>query len=268
MATICMSTYLGDACLVPDGIPKVADITDDATDLHGWILRDDTNSEIIVAFRGTESIQNYESDTNYTLAPFDTYPECEGCEVHGGYYLIWASAYEQIQSLIQDQSSQYPDYSIIITGHRYIFPDSKITKRNPSSQTNICSLGGSVTALAAAQFSSVFNNMTIYTLGEPRTGNQAFATFIDDTYNTASPDTTSFFRLTHADDGVPNVPPTSDGYMHHGLEYWQVDPTSADDVYICTGEVTQCCEAQNGSGINAAHLTYYGHTVAVGGDCV
>ena len=118
MATICMSTYVGDLCLVPDGLTKVADITSTATDVHGWILRDDAAQEIIVAFRGTESVQNYESDTNYTLADFDTYPSCTGCQVHGGYYLLWASVYENVQSLIQDQVSLYPDYGIVITGHR------------------------------------------------------------------------------------------------------------------------------------------------------
>jgi hypothetical protein len=118
MATICMSTYVGDLCLFPDGLPKVADITNTATDVHGWILRDDASQEIIVAFRGTESVQNYESDTNYTLADFDTFSSCTGCQVHGGYYLLWASIYEDVQCLIQHQASLYPDYGIVITGHR------------------------------------------------------------------------------------------------------------------------------------------------------
>lgn len=118
MATICMSTYVGDLCDIPYGLLKVADITNAATDVHGWVLRDDATQEIIVAFRGTLSIQNYESDTNYTLADFDTYPSCTGCKVHGGYYLLWASVYEDVQSIIQDQVSLNPDYGIVITGHR------------------------------------------------------------------------------------------------------------------------------------------------------
>jgi hypothetical protein len=46
MATICMSTYVGDLCLVPDGLLKVADINNSATDVYGWVLRDDAAQEI------------------------------------------------------------------------------------------------------------------------------------------------------------------------------------------------------------------------------
>lgn len=118
MATLCMSTYLGDLCLSPGGLPKVADITNSTTDIHGWVLRDDSAQKIIVVFRGTESLQNYDTDTNYTLADFDTFPECEGCQVHGGYYLAWVSVVDQVQSLIQAQVDLYPGYGIVITGHR------------------------------------------------------------------------------------------------------------------------------------------------------
>jgi hypothetical protein len=118
MATICMSTYVEDVCVLPGGLSKVATITNSTTDIHGWILRDDTAGEIITVFRGTESIQNYETDTNYTLADFSTFPACQGCQVHGGYYLAWVSVVDQVQSLLQEEASRYPDYGIVITGHR------------------------------------------------------------------------------------------------------------------------------------------------------
>lgn len=242
-----MSTYVGDdLCPSPGGLPKVGTISNDAYDIHGWILRDDRAQEIITVFRGTESVENYETDTNYTLADFATFPSCVGCQVHGGYYLAWAAVADDVQSLIQAQATQYPDYGIVITGH---------------------SLGASLAAMAAAQYSSLYSNLTIYTLGEPRTGNAAFATFIDNTFSTASPDTTRFFRTTHADDGIPLAPPTDLGYVHHGLEYWNTNPTGTTTTFICGAETTECCGGQNGSGINAAHLTYWGKTVVLGAQC-
>lgn len=106
---------------------------------------------------------------------------------------------------------------------------------------NTITLGGSLAALAAAQFSSTFPNMTIYTTGEPRTGNEAFALFIDSTFQASNPDTTRFFRCTHENDGVLKVPGTDLGYVHHGLEYWNRDPTGASTIYICGTETTECC---------------------------
>jgi hypothetical protein len=123
-------------------------------------------------------------------------------------------------------------------------------------------------ALAAAQFRSLFTNLTVYTYGEPRTGNQAFASFINQQFQATDPATTTFFRSTHNNDGIPSTPPTSLGYVHHGVEYWNHDPTSAANTDICTGDELQCCEALNGTGINAAHLTYFGHTVVIGGQCL
>ena len=118
MANICMSAYVDDLCLYPGGLPILADITNDATDVHGWVLRDDTTREIIAVFRGTESITNLLSDTNYTLANFDTFPECGSCQVHGGYYLLWVSVHDQVLTELQSAAASYPDYGIVLTGHR------------------------------------------------------------------------------------------------------------------------------------------------------
>lgn len=123
-------------------------------------------------------------------------------------------------------------------------------------------------ALAAAQYSSAFPNITLYTLGEPRTGNPAFADFMEREYEATDPSTTRYFRITHADDGVPNEPPESDGYVHPGLEFWSEDPISPQNTFICMGREIQCCEAQGGSGINGAHLVYFGKPVLVGGQCL
>ena len=128
MATICMSTYVGDLCLFPDGLTKVTDIYNADTDIYGWILLDTAGSEIILAFRGTESIENYETDTNYTLADFDTFPNCVGCQVHGGYYLAWVSVVDTVQALLEQQAALYPGYGIVITGHRYLSPTTSLHK--------------------------------------------------------------------------------------------------------------------------------------------
>jgi hypothetical protein len=86
MATISQAAY-ADLCNIPASITTVKKIYNAQTDTNGWVLRDDSRQEIIIVFRGTGRDTNLQLDTNYTLAPFDTLPECVGCTVHGGYYL-------------------------------------------------------------------------------------------------------------------------------------------------------------------------------------
>lgn len=116
---ISQATYAGDLCVLP-GLTRVASILNTTTDIHGWILRDDVAQELIVAFRGTLSLTNLNTDENYTLANFDTLPSCSGCQVHGGYYLAWLSVLDQVQSLVDSQMTALPSYNLIITGHRSV----------------------------------------------------------------------------------------------------------------------------------------------------
>ncbi|KAJ6104815.1 hypothetical protein N7523_011135 [Penicillium sp. IBT 18751x] len=236
MATISQAAY-ANLCNIPATITTVEKIYNAQTDINGWILRDDSRQEIITVFRGTGSDKNLQLDTNYTLAPFDTLPECVGCEVHGGYYLGWISVQEQVVSLVQEQVSEYPEYALTVTGH---------------------SLGASMAAITAAQLSATYKNVTLYTFGEPRTGNQAYASYMNEAFEAASPATTRILRVTHTNDGIPNLPPAEQGYVHSGVEYWSVDPFSPQNTFICTGIAVQCCEAQGGEGVNAAHVTYFG----------
>lgn len=118
MATISQAAY-ADLCKIPATITTVKKIYNAETDINGWVLRDDSRQEIIIVFRGTGSDKNLELDTNYTLTPFDTLPKCVGCAVHGGYYLGWISVQDQVESLVQQQATQYPKYALTVTGHRY-----------------------------------------------------------------------------------------------------------------------------------------------------
>jgi len=45
-----------------------------------------------------------------------------GCQVHRGCYLAWVSVVDTVQALLEQQAALYPDYGIVITGHRYLSP--------------------------------------------------------------------------------------------------------------------------------------------------
>lgn len=254
MSTLCMSSYLISTCISPGGLEKLETIRNAETDVNGWILRDAAAEELLLVFRGTLSATNFEQDENYTITPFEILPECAGCQVHGGYYLAWASVYETVRDRVAAHAAANPGYRLVITGH---------------------SLGGSLAALAAAQLAAAHPGAELYTLGEPRTGNPAFASFLDAAYGVAAgPGGARSFRLTHEDDGIPDLPGRDLGYAHHGIEYWSRDREGSGNVYVCVadaapgGEAEFCCEAENGSGINAAHLTYFRKTVLVSSQCL
>lgn len=62
-----------------------------------------------------------------------------------------------------------------------------------------------------------------YTFGEPRNGDQAFGDYVN-----GQVPPSDYFRVTHANDGVPHIPPRSLGYEHHGTEYWQSEAENND----------------------------------------
>ena len=74
-------------------------------------------------------------------------------------------------------------------------------------------------------------NPTTYTFGQARTGNPAYANMIDRILPFGK-----MFRVTHSNDGVPQMVPTSDGYRHHSTEFWENDPAGASTTVQCSGQ--------------------------------
>lgn len=121
------------------------------------------------------------------------------------------------------------------------------------------SLGASLAAICSAHLVGRHHpRLTTYTFGEPRTGNPAFASFLDLHFSTSTVDSTRYFRTTHADDGIVPVPGLDLGYRHQGLELWALDPPSPANTYICPPEGFCAEVASNVTGRNAAHVTYFG----------
>ena len=76
------------------------------------------------------------------------------------------------------------------------------------------SLGGAMAILAAADIKLTFHRVDeVYTFGQPRVGNAAFAKW----FETQIPQT---YRLVHNADIVPHVPPSNFGFQHSSTQYW------------------------------------------------
>lgn len=80
--------------------------------------------------------------------------------VHTGFLYAYNVVASTVLRLVKAQSAAHPSYTIIVTGH---------------------SLGGAVAALAAVSIKSALpsSNLKLYTYGQPRTGNAAFATYVE-----------------------------------------------------------------------------------------
>ncbi|KAJ7830429.1 Alpha/Beta hydrolase protein [Mycena olivaceomarginata] len=124
---------------------------------------------------------------------------------------------DPVLAVVKAQVSRFPKYTVIVTGH---------------------SLGGSLAALGATSLKIALPKVTImlYTFGQPRTGDNEFATFVESTLGVDN-----IFR-----DGVPTIIPRILGYEHHGTEYWQFkDPglftSPATTVTKCIGKEDPAC---------------------------
>lgn len=80
--------------------------------------------------------------------------------VHIGFLYAYNVVASSVLRTVKAQKAAYPSYTIIVTGH---------------------SLGAAVAALAAVSIKSALpsSNLKLYTFGQPRTGNAAFATYVE-----------------------------------------------------------------------------------------
>lgn len=158
-------------------------------------------ASIVICFRGTEvkEIEDWITDTRMKLVPGPM-----NGKVHAGFYNalshVWQLVDKRIRQLDPDTSK-----SVFLTGH---------------------SLGAALATLAAARWHDKGRRVSaIYTYGQPRTGDHAFAR----NFNFAYLPTT--FRVVNQSDLVTRVPPRSFGYSHLGtFKYITSDGQVASDV--------------------------------------
>ncbi|KDQ63967.1 hypothetical protein JAAARDRAFT_214156 [Jaapia argillacea MUCL 33604] len=235
------SSAYSDVCANPNGNTLVATLNNLVTDTQGYIARDDTKRELVVAIRGTTTAQDNITDyfANFTALEtpgIDWSPN--GTLVHLGYLTAWNSVAYQVRDTILQQLQQHPGYSLVAVGH---------------------SLGGAVAAFGAVSLNAIFSHseVRLYTYGQPRDGNAAWAEYVNKHFGENS------YRVVHTNDGIPTLIPLSTGYRHFGIEYWmKEDPPSAANTIKCdpSGEDPNCSDSIPSEGENAAHLNYFGES--------
>lgn len=144
-----------------------------------------------MGFRGTVDIQNWIANLD---AQQVKYPGCSGCMIHEGFYNAFQSVEGYVRKQVQALTALYRGSKIYVTGF---------------------SLGGALATIAALDIKDVFGNVDqFYSFGQPRVGNEAFATHF-------SSEIAQHYRVIHYADIVPHVPPQIPiSYSHFAYEIW------------------------------------------------
>ncbi len=129
-----------------------ANIKDTSRSTYGYIGVQSNIKAIIVTFRGSEDINNWMSNLD---AITTAYPQCNGCEVHKGFYVAEQAVFPAILSEVKSLKAKYPSYTVLCNGH---------------------SLGAALATLTA--FDLLHNSISpvkLFNYGSPRVGNTAFS---------------------------------------------------------------------------------------------
>jgi len=202
----------------------------------GYVAIDDERKSIIVVFQGTEGfVQLLEQGFSFLTSMTDF---AFGGKVisyyHDAFYTIWHSGMEATVTALKTAN---PSYGLIAAGH---------------------SLGGALVTVACSHMinTRLFagSEIKLVTYGQPRTGNQDFATAVQNAVPYC-------YRVIHNKDIVPHLPPRLFGIQayHHQFEVWYANDMSENQPYkVCDkGENSACSEGTLGTS-TADHGVYFG----------
>ncbi|CAN9181149.1 unnamed protein product [Alternaria alternata] len=179
-----------------------------STDVTGFVAVDHTNKLVVVAFRGSQTIDAWRTNLDFGTTKTDI---CPGCTAHSGFWQSWTDARDTVLPAVKQASAAFPSYKITVTGH---------------------SLGGAIATLAAASMRNAGYTVALYNFGSPRIGGSKISSYIT---NQAGGN----YRVTHWNDPVPKLPLLTMGYVHISPEYYINKPNrqevSAGDIKTYDG---------------------------------
>lgn len=184
---------------VTHGTSDVVVWEDIITGIKYYVAVNHSKKSLIIAFRGTLTPGSFFVDAAVAQVKYTGHPEApEDARIHAGFFY----SFYRVSSRLRDSIKQVAaliteEYTIDVTGH---------------------SLGGAMATICALDLvgQKMFpaSRVRLFTFGQPRTGNPAFAEFVSNI------GFRSISRITFNNDLIPHVPPTFMGYAHHRGEVW------------------------------------------------
>jgi len=182
----------------------------------------------IGAFRGSDDLSNWIEDFKFWTqqVPF---PWCDGCRVESGFWSVWEAVQQEVLEALAELGCK---------------PKNSTTPL-AKGETNLLaftghSLGAAVGSIATVILAQMgFKVGMSYNFESPRFGNDVFASTYDKVFTHQFPT----YRVTHALDPVPHLPPRvpiiTSSFTHAGFEAYY--PGENASVVICKEpESTNC----------------------------
>ncbi|KAH7700453.1 class 3 lipase protein [Aphelenchoides avenae] len=199
-----------------------------------------SRNAVFLAFRGTQGFVQLMVETGQTALTLKRASPAGGTV--SSYFLdvfnkLWNGG---LSAALTDAKAKYPDYELWVTGH---------------------SLGGALASIGAgvAAKQGIFpsGSIKLYTLGQPRTGDSAYANAI----NSLVPEA---YRVVNSRDLVPHVPPYGlVGYKHHKNEVWySFGMSSGARFQQCASDGFIGCSNPDALNVNVLdHINYFGKII-------
>jgi predicted lipase len=141
-----------------------------------------------------------------------SYPKCSKCEVHKGFYKAEQAVINDVMNAVKVLKSQFPNYSILITGH---------------------SLGAAMATLTSLDLISAGYPVRMINFGSPRVGNDEFSAYSSSTIIDHS-------RNTHYKDMVVHIP-MHERFRHLNGEWYEDEKNI---LHACSGYEDNNCAYQ------------------------
>lgn len=173
--------------------------------------------ECLLALRGSKNLENEVSDVDILMSnPWGE--DCPKCKVHDGFYGAWHSLGQQAHEALKAMNCSQT--TLRVTGH---------------------SLGASMAAIAAYEMAQWYTISSVYTYGQPRTGNTHWV----DAYSSRLAGV-PFFRVTDYKDPIPHLILHNmffQGWEHQLPEVYY-DSTKLGAYTVCNEERSKSCSSQ------------------------
>ena len=224
------------------------------TGTQGYAAINDLHKFIILSVRGRANSINTHATLKFTYtSPFPLSTWARDAKVHGGFYHAFTGIKSKIQNAILTLAHKRSEYDVVFSGH---------------------SMGGAMSTMAALEAMRPDggylislrkpSQIRIYTVGQPRVGNAAYANLIN------SIGFKHVYRAVNYIDPVPHLPSRYLGFRHHLREIYLDQKGQAlycNDV-LHHGEDTNCANLIKPGDYNASyHRTYFGIEVGRGSRC-